>query len=256
MHQTKTGWLAHFRRNAIAYLALFIALGGTGAYAANQLLPKGSVGAKQIRKSAVSAKKLKANAVTTDKVADRTLLAEDFAPGVLGSTANGPSSSGADGASGPAGPRGAQGETGPQGPAGAQGDVGPQGATGPAGERGPAGLQGERGPAGSQGERGPAGPQGERGPAGPTGSPGLSGYERIITSINGPADFHTGNAVCPAGKSVIGGGVWNNNAGGTADLEIHYSYPRDNYWTAQVKFEDGDRNWSTQIYAICAYVQA
>ena len=75
-----------------------------------------------------------------------------------------------------------------------------------------------------------------------------------MTSINGPGDFHSGRADCPSPKVVIGGGVFNHNAGGTADLEIHYSYPRDNGWTAQVKFEDGGRNWSTSIYAICAYV--
>jgi hypothetical protein len=261
---TTIGKLAHLRRNAVAYLALFVALGGTSAYAANELLPKGSVGAKQIRKAAVSAKKLKANAVTTDKVADRTLLAEDFAPGVLGGVA-GPGTSGSDGATGAAGaagPRGPQGETGARGETGAQGpqgEAGPQGAAGATGERGPAGPQGERGAMGPQGERGVAGPQGERGPAGPqgpTGAAGFSGYQRVSTAINGPADFHSGQAVCPAGKEVIGGGVWNHNAGGSADLEIHYSYPRENYWTASVKFEDGDRNWSTTIYAICAYVNA
>ena len=44
------------RRNTIALLALFIALGGT-TYAATAL-PKNSVGPKQLRKNAVTNKKI------------------------------------------------------------------------------------------------------------------------------------------------------------------------------------------------------
>jgi hypothetical protein len=73
----------------IAYLALFVALGGTG-YAAITL-PKDSVGSKQI----------KSNAVVSSKVHDRSLLAKDFKKGQL-----------------PAGPRGPKGDRGPQGPIG------------------------------------------------------------------------------------------------------------------------------------------
>jgi hypothetical protein len=251
-----TVW-AHLRSNAIAYLALIVALGGSTAYAATELLPKGSVGAKQIRKSAVSAKKLKANAVTSAKVADRTLLAEDFAPGVLGVAGPGTGASGGDGAAGAQGEPGPVGPQGEIGPKGEPGPAGEQGPVGPAGERGMAGPQGERGPAGPTGERGPAGAQGERGPTGPQGiqgAPGLSGYETVYTTINGSGEFHAGDVECPTGKKVLGGGVFNNPAGGSADLEIHYSYPVRNGWTARVKFEDG-RSWTTQIFAICAYVQ-
>jgi hypothetical protein len=53
---------------AIAYLALFIAL-GSGAYAATQL-PKNSVGPKQLKKKAVTTTKLKDGAVTAPKIAD------------------------------------------------------------------------------------------------------------------------------------------------------------------------------------------
>src|SRR5437764_1893323 len=46
-----TAVLHHVRRNAVAYTALFVALGGTG-YAALHL-PKGSVGERQIRNHAI-----------------------------------------------------------------------------------------------------------------------------------------------------------------------------------------------------------
>jgi hypothetical protein len=86
----------HVRANAVAYLALFVALGGT-SYAAVKL-PKNSVGTAQIKK----------NAVTSKKVKDRSLLLKDFKAGQL-----------------PAGPKGDKGDP------GAKGDTGP--ATGPAG---------------------------------------------------------------------------------------------------------------------------
>ena len=46
----------HLRSNAVAYLALFIALGGTSYAAIN--LPAGSVGTKQLRNGSVTAGKL------------------------------------------------------------------------------------------------------------------------------------------------------------------------------------------------------
>jgi hypothetical protein len=51
--------LAHLRSNAVAYLALFVALGGT-SYAAISL-PAGSVGAKQIHNGAITPVKLNGN---------------------------------------------------------------------------------------------------------------------------------------------------------------------------------------------------
>ena len=85
--------LTHLRTNAVAYLALFIAIGGT-SYAAVQL-PKDSVSAKQIAK----------NAVRTAEVKDGSLKSTDFAAGTLLS-----------GPAGPAGPAGSAGPTGPAGP--------------------------------------------------------------------------------------------------------------------------------------------
>jgi hypothetical protein len=54
------------RGNAVAWLALFVALGGTG-YAAFSL-PKNSVGSKQLKNNAVTTGKLKNGAVTAGKI--------------------------------------------------------------------------------------------------------------------------------------------------------------------------------------------
>jgi hypothetical protein len=79
--------VVHIRSNVVAYLALFIALGGT-SYAAIKL-PRNSVGSKQLR----------ANAVTSGKVKNGTLRTNDFSASALR--------------------RGTRGPTGPPGPAGA-----------------------------------------------------------------------------------------------------------------------------------------
>jgi hypothetical protein len=75
--------LNHVRRHGIAYVALFLALGGGSAYAAFSL-PKGSVGTKQIRSGAVTLGKISGSAKAALQ--------------------------------GQQGPRGPQGLTGPQGP--------------------------------------------------------------------------------------------------------------------------------------------
>ena len=93
----------------VAYLALFIALGGV-SYAA-VTLPANSVGTKQIKKSAVKNSDLGNRAVTTAKVKDGSLLSVDFKPGQLVA--------------------GAPGSIGPRGPQGLKGDAGTNGAAGP-----------------------------------------------------------------------------------------------------------------------------
>ena len=87
-----------------AYLALFIALGGT-SYAAVKL-PKNSVGTSQIKAHAVTPPKLSATAVALLK-----------------------GQKGDPGAQGAQGPTGSQGSQGPQGPAGLQGPKGDPGVT-------------------------------------------------------------------------------------------------------------------------------
>lgn len=100
----------YIRDNHLAFLALFLALGGT-SYAAVSL-ERDSVGSKQIRKGAV----------TSDEVRNRSLLAEDFKGGEL--------PRGRRGATGAAGARGATGPAGPAGPAGAAGKDGQPGQAG------------------------------------------------------------------------------------------------------------------------------
>ena len=110
--------IAHICRQPVAYIALFVALGGT-SYAVVRL-PANSVGAKQI----------KPNAVATSEVKDASLLAADFALGQVPAGPRGPT--GTNGATGPAGPAGPAGAPGAQGPAGAQGLAGPKGPAGTA----------------------------------------------------------------------------------------------------------------------------
>jgi trimeric autotransporter adhesin len=80
--------------NVTATLALFIALSGASAYAANQLaarsvgerqLRPGAVTAEKIRKNAVSATKIKALAVKEGKLAGGSVTAAKLAPGAVGS---------------------------------------------------------------------------------------------------------------------------------------------------------------------------
>jgi hypothetical protein len=85
-----------------AYIALFVALGGTSYAAAS--LPRNSVGPSQLRSSAVTSSKLANSAVTSAKVANGSLTAADFKAGAL--------------------PAGAQGPAGPQGPAGGGATIG------------------------------------------------------------------------------------------------------------------------------------
>lgn len=99
---------SHLRRNAVAYLALFVALTSTSVAAVS--LPRNSVSSPQIRDGQVKRADVARNAIVSNRVADGSLLARDFARNQL-----------------------------PAGPAGPIGPVGPQGATGPQGPQGPPG---------------------------------------------------------------------------------------------------------------------
>ena len=67
-----TRLIHHLRSNAIAYLALIVALGGTSYAAVN--LPAGSVGARQ----------LKSGSVTTDKLANGSVTQKKLDPKSIG----------------------------------------------------------------------------------------------------------------------------------------------------------------------------
>ncbi|MEA2331567.1 MAG: trimeric autotransporter adhesin [Thermoleophilaceae bacterium] len=74
----------HVRGNAVAYLALFIALGSTGAYAANVDLKRNQVKTKHIKGKAVTTAKLKGKAVTTAKLANGAVTSRTIAGGAVG----------------------------------------------------------------------------------------------------------------------------------------------------------------------------
>jgi hypothetical protein len=61
----------HLKSNAIAYAALFVALGGTSYAAVN--LPNGSVGTRQIRNSAVTNKKIANGSLTPAKFSGKNV---------------------------------------------------------------------------------------------------------------------------------------------------------------------------------------
>jgi hypothetical protein len=86
--------------NILSTCALIFALAG-GAYAAG-VLPRNSVGTKQLKDRAVTAPKLARGAVDSTKIKDGTVRWQDFAPGDA-----------PIGPMGPAGPPGAQGAPGP-----------------------------------------------------------------------------------------------------------------------------------------------
>jgi Collagen triple helix repeat (20 copies) len=113
------GRLSRRHTTAVAYLALFAALGGS-AYAA----------------VTVTGQNIKDGTVTGKDVKNRSLGTSKLSATALGSLT---------GERGPAGPEGPQGQRGPQGPAGPIGQTGPKGADGAAGAAGPTGAQGSPG---------------------------------------------------------------------------------------------------------------
>jgi hypothetical protein len=110
----------HVMANAVAYLALFVALGGT------------SFAAVSLKRNSVKGKHLSANSVTAPKVKDGSLQLADFGAGQLPSGPKG--DRGADGAGGPKGERGDAGAAGERGGAGADGDDGADGSPDTAGQ--------------------------------------------------------------------------------------------------------------------------
>jgi hypothetical protein len=92
--------------NVVSMLALIVALGGTGAYAANELIgsndiERSAVLSKHIKNGQVSTADLADGAVDSEAVEDKSLTGKDFESGQL--------------PQGPVGPGGPQGPTGPAG---------------------------------------------------------------------------------------------------------------------------------------------
>jgi hypothetical protein len=136
------------RRNAVAWLALFVALTGTSMAAQHYVITS----TKQIKPTVL--KKLRGK-------------------------------SGAAGAQGATGPQGIQGKEGSQGPQGPKGSTGPTGAAGKgvAGPTGPTGpSEGPTGPEGPAGKEGATGKEGTTGKEGPAGSGGAKAFAHISST--------------------------------------------------------------------------
>jgi hypothetical protein len=118
------------------------------------------------------------------------------------------------------------------------GQQGPQGIPGPQGPRGFTGATGAQGIQGIQGIQGPQGIQGLQGLQGVPGLPGLAGYE-IVSGTN--------IAVCPAGKTVVGGGA---SAGSVLFVKqaLLESMPFNNGWRGS---SSGSPLVQTAVFAIC-----
>lgn len=90
--------------NVTSTICLVLLVGGGSAYAATEILPKGSVGTKQVQRGAITPSKL-------SKASKAALKGPQGATGAPGAT-------GAAGPQGPAGPQGKEGARGPEGAAG------------------------------------------------------------------------------------------------------------------------------------------
>jgi hypothetical protein len=120
--------LSRRHSTAVAYLALFAALGGS-AYAAV------SVTGANIKDGTITGRDVKNRSLGTNKLSNSATASLKGRPGPTG----------------PQGPKGDKGEQGTRGPAGPKGDTGPTGAAGPAGPQGTSGSEGPPGRVGSSG---------------------------------------------------------------------------------------------------------
>jgi hypothetical protein len=187
--------LGVLRRQPIALLALFVALGGSSLAAVNAAKPgSGGVIVGCVAKDG----KLRVVASASRCSGKESAISfnREGKPGRDGAD-------GLDGAVGAAGERGAPGPAGERGATGPAGRDGVDGATGPAGPPGPTtGIPGPAGPTGPTGPTGPAGPAGPTGQTGATGAAGAAGQ-----SVTAAAE--SAGANCPAG------GVKYTSASGT-----------------------------------------
>jgi hypothetical protein len=93
--------ISHLRRNVVAYLALFVALGSGTAYAAEKITGKdiapNAVKSKHLKNGQVRSADLAADAVSGAKVGDGSLAGADLADGsIAGADVAGDSLTGAD----------------------------------------------------------------------------------------------------------------------------------------------------------------
>jgi hypothetical protein len=176
---------------AVAMLALFVAMGGTG-YAAvavtGRNVVNSSLTGRDVKDESLTGRDVRL--LTGRDVTDGSLLAADFAADQLSA-----------GPKGDAGPRGAQG---PKGETGAPGAPGAKGDTGTTGLQGQPGAKGDAGTAGLQGPPGPKGDQGDQGIQGP---PGFTSLTKVSEVIFTPvSSTRTNEAHCPVDHPWATGG--------------------------------------------------
>ena len=117
-------------------------------------------------------------------------------------------------------------------------------------------------PSGAAGPAGPAGPQGPAGPAGaqgPKGAPGISGWERTFT-IAGPFDSSspkTGEASCPPGKKLLGGGGRLHQLQAVPPpiaIQESYAADDDTWRVVGAEISPTAVNWEPVVTIICGTV--
>jgi hypothetical protein len=181
----------------VAFVALFVALGGGGALAASKLI----IHTDNIANGAVTNHKLAAGSIGLGKLNThvRSALSKVGGRGIVGQQ----------------GPQGAQGAQGPQGPQGATGAIGATGAQGAKGDNGATGTQGPKGDTGAAGNTGAAGATGAQGPKGDTGATGNTGAQGP-QGQQGPAGQNGTNGSNPATAVVQSGDAgWTINGSST-----------------------------------------
>jgi hypothetical protein len=195
-------------------VALLLALGGSGAYAADQA---GLIGSHQIQNGAVTQAKIHTGAVSNQKLHNGSISWGKLNTNVQ-SRINAKTASGSTPIAGPQGPKGDTGATGATGAKGAAGATGATGAAGAAGQNGTNGTNGMNGTDGTNGSDGGAEP-GESiqtatpdltmdAAPGPNGSQGSAGFGWDSTT-NGPVTSVTVGtpAQLSATALALGGGT-------------------------------------------------
>ncbi len=114
-------------------------------------------------------------------------------------------------------------------------------------------------PAGPQGPVGSAGPAGPAGAQGAPGAPGVSGWERKFT-IAGPFDStspKTGEASCPTGKKLLGGGGRLHHlqpAPPPIAIQESYAVDDDTWRVIGAEISPTGVNWEPVVTIICGTV--
>jgi hypothetical protein len=162
------------RHNIVAWLALFVAMGGTSMAASHYIITS----TKQIKPSVI-----------------RQLRGARGAKGAKGA-------GGLQGVSGPEGPPGKEGSQGKEGPQGKEGRAVTEVKEGKEGLEGKPGKEGKEGPQGKEGKEGKQGPKGEEGKEGPS----LVAYAHV--TAGGTIEAGTSKNFENAKVEVAEGGVY------------------------------------------------